>query len=168
MGLSLLIITICLTVGGVSAVLSLRPGLLPELAAGLKQIDPVRKFSPRRTLFLIGPSANHPACKLQRRLLKPAIPSLIREDVTVMEVYGEDHPRRNGEQIDWLDSSLLRHAMDAQQGFYVVYVDEAGKTVFRSEAPIITADLLKHARLDIQSPASSKPKSSVIEKLRAA
>ncbi|MEM9617608.1 MAG: hypothetical protein AAF936_06570 [Pseudomonadota bacterium] len=106
---------------------------------------------------------------MQRRLLKPAIPALIREDVTVMEVYGDDTPRKNGEPIEWLDPSLLRHALDAEHGFFIIYVDDAGKSCFRSEAPMVTADILRRARLDIPPPKGDGPaKSSVLKKLRAA
>ncbi len=87
----------------------------------------------------------------------------------MIEVYGESQPRKNGEPIDWLDTSLLRHALDAEQGFYVVYVDEAGKTRFRSEAPMVTTDILRSASLEIATLGkSSSGKSSVLKKLSAA
>jgi len=169
MGLSFFIIATCLIFGFIAAIISFRPNLLPEIGASLRRADPVKQFSPHNTLFIVGPSANHPACRMQRRLLKPAIPALIREDVTVMEVYGEDTPRKNGDPIDWLDPSLLRHALDAEHGFYIVYVDEAGKTRFRSEAPMVTTDILRRACLDIPPPKGDGPvKSSVLKKLRAA
>ncbi len=168
MGLSFLIIATCLCVGLIAAIGSFRPALLPEVSSGLRRIDAVKQFSPRKMLFIIGPMAGHPACRMQRRLLKPAIPALIREDVTVMEVYGEDKPRKNGEPVDWLDTSLLRHAMDAEEGFYVVYVDASGKTLFRSEAPMVTSDILSRALLDIPHPERGNPKSTIIRKLRAA
>lgn len=172
MGLSFFIIATCLVFGFVAALISLRPNLLPEIGANLRHArpDPVKKFSPKNTLFIIGPAANHTACRMQRRLLKPAIPMLIREDVSVIEVYGEDTPRRNGDPIDWLDPSLLRHALDAEQGFYLIYVDPEGKTAFRSEAPMVTADILRRAHLEIAPPKSgaAEPKSSVLKKLRAA
>lgn len=168
MSLSFLFIALCLIVGGVLPLALRAPGLLPSIGASLKEAEP-KRFSPKKTLFVIGPAANHPACKLQRRLLKPAIAALIREDVTVMEVYGEDRPRRNGEPIDWLDAALLRHAMAAETGFFVIYVDENGKTVLRSEAPIVTGDLLSRARLDIPSaPGPSKRRSAVLRRLSAA
>ena len=172
MGLSFFIITTCLIFGFIAALLSLRPNLLPELGANLRRArpDPVKKFSPRNTLFIIGPAANHAACRMQRKLLKPAIPAFIREDIAVIEVYGEDTPRKNGDPIDWLDPSLLRHALDAEQGFFLIYVDPDGKTCFRSEAPMVTADILRRARLDISAPhhRGSGAKSSVLKKLRAA
>jgi len=169
MGLTFFIIATCLIFGFIAAVASFRPNLIPELGANLRRVDTVKKFSPRNTLFIVGPGANHSACRMQRRLLKPAIPALIREDVTVMEVYGDEQPRKNGEPIDWLDPSLLRHALDAEEGFYVVYVDDAGKTRFRSEAPMVTADILHRACLDISPPnKNGRGKSSVLKKLRAA
>lgn len=170
MGLSFFIIATCLIFGFIAAVASFRPNLIPEISANLRHAKPsVKKFSPRNTLFIVGPSANHAACRMQRKLLKPAIPALIREDVTVMEVYGEDQPRKNGETIDWLDPSLLRHALDAEDGFFVVYVDAAGKTRFRSEAPMVTADILSRACLNISPPSKNGGgKSSVLKKLRAA
>ena len=169
MGLSFFIIATCLAFGCIAALASFRPNLLPEMSAGLRGADPIRKFSPQKTLFIIGPAANHPACRMQRRLLKPAIPALIREDVTVMEVYGDNRPRKNGEPVEWLDPSLLRHALGAESGFFVVYVDEDGKTRFQSPAPMVTADLLRRARLDIAAPnRTGAGKSSVLKKLSAA
>ena len=169
MGLSFFIIASCLIVGVIAGVASLRPNLLPELGESLRRTDPVRKFSPQSTLFIIGPNANHPACRMQRRLLKPAIPALIREDVTVMEVYGADQPRKNGEPIDWLDPSLLRHALGAEGGFFVIYVDENGKTRFHSPAPMVTADILRHGRLAIAPPErAAGRRSSILDRLSAA
>ncbi len=169
MGLSFFIIASCLIVGVIAGITSLRPNLLPELGENLRQADTIRKFSPQSTLFIIGPHANHPACRLQRRLLKPAIPALIREDVTVMEVYGAERPRRNGEPVDWLDSSLLRHALAAEDGFFVIYVDENGKTRFHSPAPMVTADILRCGRLAIAAPGRAPARrSSVLDKLSAA
>ena len=169
MGLSFLFIALCLIVGGVLPLAMRTPGFFPSIGSSLKEAE-LKRFSPKKTLFIIGPTTNHPACKLQRRLLKPAIAALIREDVTVMEIYGEDQPRKNGEPVDWLDSSLLRHAMDAEAGFFVIYVDEHGKTTLRSEAPIVTVDLLSRARLDIPSTpaAPSRRRSAVLRRLSAA
>jgi len=169
MGLSFFIIATCLVFGFIAALVSFRPNIVPELRANLRRPEALKQFSPRNTLFLIGPAANHSACRMQRRLLKPAIPALIREDVTVMEVYGDDQPRKNGELVDWLDPSLLRHALDAEHGFFIIFVDEDGKTCFRSEAPMVTADILRRACLDIPPPKGDGPaKSSVLKKLRAA
>jgi len=169
MGMSFFIIATCLIFGFIAAVVSFRPNLLPDIRANLRRAEAVKQFSPRNTLFLVGPATNHPACKMQRRLLKPAIPALIREDVTVMEVYGEDTPRKNGEPLEWLDPSLLRHALDAEHGFFIIYVDEEGKNRFRSEAPMVTADILRRACLNIPPPKGDGPaKSSVLKKLRAA
>ncbi|WDI32089.1 hypothetical protein PUV54_02650 [Hyphococcus flavus] len=169
MELTFAIIATCLVFGVIAAVASVRPNLLPEIGASLRKTQTVKKFSPRNTLFIIGTYSNHPACKMQRRLLKPAIAALIRNDVTVMEVYGDDQPRQNGEAIDWLDPALLRHALDAEDGFYVIYVDADGKTLFRSEAPMVTSDILDRAKLDIATPVrGAKRKNPVLKKLRAA
>lgn len=169
MGLSFFIIASCLIVGVIAAVASLRPNLIPELGENLRRADPIKQFSPQSTLFIVGPNANHPACRMQRRLLKPAIPALIREDITVMEVYGADRPRKNGEPVDWLDPSLLRHALGAEDGFFVIYVDEQGKTRFHSPAPMVTGDILRLGRLDISAPERGRGRrSSVLDKLSAA
>ncbi len=170
MELTFAIIATCLVFGFIAALASFRPNLIPEIGSSLRNAETVKKFSPRNTLFIIGPAANHPACRLQRRLLKPAIAALIREDVSVMEVYGDATPRQNGDPIGWLDPALLRHALNAEDGFYVIYVDDTGKTVFRSEAPMVTADILNRARLDISAPAraGSIRKNDVLKKLRAA
>ena len=166
--MSSFIIATCLIFGIVAAVASFRPTILPDLRSQFAKGD-LKSFSPRKTLFIIGPCANHPACKMQRRLLKPAIAALIREDVSVIEVYGDDTPRKNGEPITWLDASLLRHAMEAETGFYVIYVDDDGKTRFRSEAPMLTVDVLSRAALDIKPPLKpAANKSAVLRRLRAA
>ncbi|MEM8770556.1 MAG: hypothetical protein AAGD92_02795 [Pseudomonadota bacterium] len=168
--MTVLIISLCLIVGAVAALLSMRPNFVPEMTANLKRAETVKKFSPRNTLFIIGPAVNHSACRMQRRLLKPAIPALISEDVEVIELYGLDTPRKNGELIEWLDPALLRHALAAESGFYVIYVDPEGKTRFRSEAPMVTSDILDRARITIQranSPERSG-KSKVLRRLRAA
>lgn len=169
MELTFAIIATCLVFGFVATVASVRPNLFPEIGASLRKAENVKKFSPRNTLFIIGTYANHPACKMQRRLLKPAVAALIRNDVTVMEVYGDDTPRQNGDAMDWLDPALLRHALNAEGGFYVIYVDAEGKTAFRSEAPMVTTDILARARLDIATPSRGlKRKNPVLKKLRAA
>lgn len=168
MGLSFLFIFLCLVLGGAAAFALRGPASVPGLGASLKEAE-LKRFSPRKTLFIIGPSANHPPCRMQRRLLKPALAALIREDVTVVEIYGKDRPRKNGEELDWLDPSLLRHALGAEDGFYVVYVNEDGKTVLRSQAPMITADLLAKTGLDIPSaPSRGRKKSAILKRLRAA
>ncbi|WP_411816132.1 hypothetical protein [Hyphococcus sp. DH-69] len=169
MELTIAIIATCLVFGFVAALASFRPNLIPEIGASLRKTETVKKFSPRNTLFIIGSTANHPACRMQRRLLKPAIAALIREEVSVMEIYGEDTPRQNGEPIDWLDPALLRHALNAEGGFFVIYVDAEGKTRFRSEAPMVTSDILRRAQLDIAQPAQNgRRKNAILKKLRAA
>lgn len=168
MGLSFLFIFLCLVLGGAAAFALRGPASVPGLGASLKEAE-LKRFSPRKSLFIIGPNANHPPCRLQRRLLKPALAALIREDVTVVEIYGKERPRKNGEELDWLDPSLLRHALGAEDGFYVVYVNDEGKTVLRSQAPMITADLLERTGLDIPATHSrSRRKSAVLKRLRAA
>lgn len=170
MGLSILIIAICLIFGAAAALLSFRPNIAAEMTSGLRKTEPVKKFSPKNTLFIIGPGTNHSACKMQRRLLKPAIPALIAEDIAVIEVYGDETPRKNGEPIDWLDPALLRHALSADAGFFIIYVDADGKTRFRSEAPMVTSDILRRAQIRIaQPPVDPAGRSSkVLKKLRAA
>ena len=170
MGFSLFIIAVCLIVGGVAAVLSVRPNIAAEMTANLRKAETVRKFSPKNTLFIVGPAANHSACRMQRRLLKPAIPALIRDDVVVMELYGEDTPRKNGEPLDWLDPALLRHAIAAGTGFNLIYVDQDGKTQFRSEAPMVTADILRRTGINIATAGAGLRgrNSKILKKLRAA
>ncbi len=169
MELTFAIIATCLVFGLVAAIASARPNLIPEIGASLRRSETIRKFSPRNTLFIIGAHAAHPACKMQRRLLKPAIAALIRNDVKVMEVYGDDQPRQNGEEMDWLDPALLRHALGAEDGFFVIYVDDEGKTLFRSEAPMVTADILSRAQLDIATPRRGRRRQNpVLNRLRAA
>lgn len=144
MGLMLLIIAGCLICGLAAAFAVRNPSIAPHLAETLAQAHKpeLKSFSPKRTLFLIGPDANHTACKMQRRLLKPALAALIRDEVSVVELYGATTPRKNGELMKWLDPALMRHAMNAEEGFFVIYVDDNGKTLFRNEAPMVGADIL--------------------------
>ncbi|HOP19619.1 MAG TPA: hypothetical protein PK585_06030 [Amphiplicatus sp.] len=170
MGLSFLFIFLCLVLGGAATFALRGPDSAPIFGASLKEAA-LKRFSPKNSLFIVGPTANHAPCRLQRRLLKPALAALIREDVTVVEIYGDERPRKNGEELDWLDPSLLRHALGADEGFYVIYVDEDGKTVLKSEAPMLTADILAKAGLDIpgsSSTGSKKRKSAILKRLRAA
>lgn len=167
MGLTLLIVAVCVIFGAIAYASSRGPISVPDLKAAIREAEP-KRFSPKKTLFVIGPSPNHNACRLQRRLLKPALAALIREDVSVIEVYGQNRPTRNGEDMDWLDSALLRHAMDAEEGFFVIYVDAEGKTMFRSEAPMLARDLIARAQLGPSLKPESPKKTLVLRKLRAA
>lgn len=169
MGLTLLIVSVCLIFGVAAWFASHDPAPVATIKAAIKEAEP-KRFSPKRTLFVIGPAANARACRIQRHLLKPAIAALIGADVAVIEVYGQNRPRKNGEPMQWLDASLLRHAMDAEEGFFVIYVDDDGKTVFRSEAPMLARDIAGRAGLGSVDAAESggRKKSLVLKKLRAA
>ncbi len=169
MGLTLLIIAVCVIFGLAAWFAAHEPIRVGAIREAIKDAEP-KRFSPKRTLFVIGPTANAHACRIQRKLLKPAIATLIGADVSVIEVYGQNRPRKNGEPMEWLDASLLRHAMDAEEGFFVIYVDDAGKTVFRREAPMLARDIVDRAGLDagpLDAPDGRK-KSLVLKKLRAA
>jgi hypothetical protein len=169
MGLTLLILATCIIFGAIAYFAARGPIPAESLKAALRDVEP-RRFSPKNTLFIIGPTGNHNACRMQRRLLKPAIAALISADVSVIEVYGQNRPTKNGEEMDWLDASLLRHAMDAEEGFFVIYVDGEGKTMFRSEAPMLARDIIARAGLGAaRGPGAGAPKKSlVLKKLRAA
>lgn len=172
------IIVLSLAFGGAALFASRRPdlatGLLPRLWSQLRSsvtASQPKRFSPRRTLFVVGPAVNHAACRLQRRLIKPALAALIRDDIAVIEVYGDEPPRKNGATMDWLDPALLRHALDAEQGFFLIYVDDQGRTTFRSPAPVVTAELLAATGLrqaQAAARAFSKRDSAVLKRLRAA
>ena len=133
----------------------------PMLTHGFNQ------FSPRRTIFIFGTEPDNPGCQLQRRLLKPAVATIIGEDIRVIEVYANLPARQNGNEIKWLDPSLLRHAMDAESGFLLIYVDDNGQTALRSEAPVIAADIFEHAGLGAPDTIEAA-KSAVLKKLSAA
>ncbi len=169
MGLTLLIVAVCIIFGLAAWFAAHDPLPVSTIRAAIKDAEP-KRFSPRRTLFVIGPSANAHACRMQRRLLKSAIAALIAEDVSVIEVYGQNRPRKNGEAMQWLDASLLRHAMDAEQGFIVVFVDDEGKTVVRREAPMLARDIVECAGLRAarDPEMGGRKKSLVLKKLRAA
>lgn len=166
MDVSFLAIALMLIAGSVVPLAMRAPELIQPF--GRRRGDnESKRFSPNNTLFIIGPGASHPACRMQRRLLKPALAALIRDDVAVMEVYGENRPRKNGEPLDWLDVSLLRRVMGAETGFFVIYVDAHGRTRLRSEAPVVTGDLLAKARLE--APASlPRRRSAALRRLSAA
>ena len=169
MGLSVLFFALSVILGGVAWLAMRRPEVLAEIGATLKEAE-LKRFSPKNTLFIFGPTVNHPPCRLQRRLLKPAVAALIRDDVTVMEVYGDLTPRKNGEEVDWLDPSLLRHAMNADNGFWIIFVDGDGKALLRSQAPMLAADILERVGLEPPLPltATGKRRSAVLRRLRAA
>lgn len=170
MGLSVLFFASSVMFAAVAWLALRRPQVFEQLGATLKEAE-LKRFSPKKTLFIFAPAPNHPPARLQRRLLKAAVAALIRDDVVVMEVYGDALPRKNGEAVDWLDSSLLRHAMNADDGFWVIYVDAAGKTVLRSGAPIVAADILERAGIELLlTPAqgAGRKKSAVLKRLRAA
>lgn len=175
---SMVIIALCVFFGVFAAYASRRPialdEVLPKLGQNLKEglvASKPKQFSPRRTLFVVGPSVNHAACRLQRRLIKPALAALIRADIAVIEVYGDEPARKNGAPLDWLDPALLRHALDAETAFHVLFIDDEGKTAFRSQAPVVTQDLLE--RTGLQPAAGglktfSRRNAAVLKRLRAA
>ena len=175
---SIVIIALCVVFGAFAAYASRRPivlgEVLPKLGRDLKDgfvASQPKQFSPRRTLFVVGPSANHAACRLQRRLIKPALAALIRADIAVVEVYGDEPARKNGAPLDWLDPALLRHAMDAEEGFHVLFIDDEGKTSFRSQAPVVTQDILERTGLQAPAPgvkSFSRRNAAVLKRLRAA
>lgn len=168
MGLTLLILAICIIFGAIAYFAARGPIVAPDIKAAIREVEP-KRFSPKNTLFIIGPVANHNACRMQRRLLRPALAALIGADVSVIEVYGLARPTKNGEPMEWLDASLLRHAMDAEEGFFVIFVDAEGKTIFRSEAPMLARDIIARAGLGVdRGPGAAPKKSLVLKKLRAA
>ncbi|MEL6111814.1 MAG: hypothetical protein AAFR20_03325 [Pseudomonadota bacterium] len=180
MELTLIILAFGLIAGSVFAMVAARPSWLPELRSALHWKAPAETISPpggtnrnftlRNTLIIVGPQVNHATCRLQRRLLKPAVPMLIREDVAIIEIYGDGPPRRNGELLSWLDASLLRHALNAEDGFTLVFVGEHGKTVFRRQSPMLTDMIADQAGLSV-TPAPQKPghqQSTVLRHLHAA
>ncbi|MEM9169027.1 MAG: hypothetical protein AAGC56_05190 [Pseudomonadota bacterium] len=130
----------------------------------------LRRYSPKRTIFLFGPDEDHAACRLQRRLLKPALAALIREDVAVIEAYGAEPPRRNGVVMRWLDADVLRHGYDVADGFKVVYVNDRGRVAYASDAPVVGADLVKRAGLDGSAfaPPRQARRSPTLHRLRSA
>ncbi|MEM9262847.1 MAG: hypothetical protein AAGA22_04645 [Pseudomonadota bacterium] len=128
-----------------------------------------KRFSPSRTLFIIGPTADHPACKMQRRLLKPAVALFIREEIRIVELYGDRAPRLNGDEITWLDPGLLRHAMQAETGFFVIFVNDAGKTTFRSDHPVVASDVFQKVGLAVRrEPKPALDRSFALESLGSA
>ncbi|MEL6506580.1 MAG: hypothetical protein AAFR29_02995 [Pseudomonadota bacterium] len=180
MELTLIILAFGLIAGSVFAMLATRPTWLPELRSALQWRAPAetisapggtnRNFTLRNTLIIVGPQVNHATCRLQRRLLKPAVPLLIREDVAIMEIYADGPPRRNGELLSWLDASLLRHALNAEDGFTLVFVGDDGKTVFRRQSPMLTDMIADQAGLSVtpNTPKSTHEQSAVLRHLHAA
>lgn len=180
MEMTLIFLAISLIIGSIAAIFAFQPQWLPEIhqARDWKSSDhdhmvaetPMRSFSLSNTLLIIGPEKDHTACQIQRRLLKPAVPLLIREDVSIMEIYGLAAPRKNGEPLAWLDPALLRHALDAEDGFSIVYVGDDGKAVFQRRSPMLTEMIIDKARLNVALPIKPKAKkrSSILAHLQAA
>lgn len=180
MEIALVILAFCLIAGSLAAMFAVQPKWLPELRQAMHwqgpaeqaevDVNPMRNFSLRNTLIIIGPHVNHATCRLQRRLIKPAVPLLIREDVAIMEIYGDGPPRKNGEVLTWLDPALLRHALDAEEGFAIVYLGDDGKTVFRRQSPMLTEMIAERAGLTVMAPQRStdRQKSEVLRHLHAA
>jgi len=180
MELTLIIIAFCLIAGSLVIMGAVQPRWLPELRGASHADAPIERqqpgkrsgqnFSLRNTLIIIGPHVNHATCRLQRRLIKPAVPLLIREDVAIMEIYGDGPPRKNGEALKWLDPSLLRHALDAEEGFAIVYVGDDGKTVFRRQSPMLTEMIAERAGLSVIPPKAPQRRgqSEVLRHLHAA
>ncbi len=159
---TLIFLAVCLVSGSVAALFSFQPDWLPTiehandddpaLRADMAETVALRRFTLQNALIIVGPDANHRACRLQRRLLKSAVPFLIREDVTIVEIYGATSPRRNGEIMSWLDSSLLRHALEAETGFALIYVDASGRTAFRRASPTLADTIIDLMGLPITLP----------------
>ncbi len=172
MGFSFFAISSFLIAAVTAGLAAYRPALAGERESQTTAArrDGRKRFSPKNTLFVFAPSVRHPAGRLQRRLLKPALPALIRDDVAVVEVYGDETPRRNGELMKWLDASLLRHAMGAEEGFQVLFVDSCGKTLFKRAAPMVGADILDRLRAGARRRARGRRpgRSLVLQDLKAA
>lgn len=175
---SFAILAFCVAFGALAGYFNHRPDVAARVSSAISSVGKgdffahqSKQFSPRRTLFVIGAAPNHPACRLQRRLIKPALAAFIRDDISVVEVYGTAPALKNGASIAWLDPALLRHAMDAEDGFHLIFVDDAGKTAFRSLAPVVTHELLVKTGLrpEPQGPRTfSRRTSDVLRRLRAA
>lgn len=179
MEFALIAIAACLVIGGLAALISFRPDVLNDTPAApitdqSDHNDYIRmknvQFSLNNTLLIIGPAPNHSACRMQRKLLKPAIPLLIREDISIIEIYGDASPRKNGEVLSWLDSSLLRHALDTHDGFFVIFVDATGKTRCRKKSPMLADMIADRTGLRIQAPSKlgESVQSDIIRRLQAA
>ncbi len=175
MEFAFIVIAVCLVVGGLAALSSGHQNIVengelripaqsgPLASLGKKQT----LFSLRNTLIIFGPKANHPTCRLQRKLLKPTIPMLIRDDIAVVEVYGNTPPRRNGDILPWLDASLLRHAFKAEDGFTILFVDQTGKAVFQKQSPMLSEMIAERTGLDLIAPPP-RATSDIARRLQAA
>ena len=94
-------------------------------------------FELKRTLLIIGPQVNDPACSEQRRFIKPIVRQLLNGGHRLVEIYGHKAPAQNGVALDWLDNQLLRTTFDAEQGFHMLYVDDDGRMKFKVSSPIL-------------------------------
>lgn len=90
----------------------------------------------RRTIVIVGPHQNHPACVEQRRALRPKLMSIRAAKVNVVEVYSFAKPRRNGMEIEWADNIGLREVLRAAEGFHFLCLDDAGALVMRVRRPV--------------------------------
>ncbi len=107
-----------------------------EEAAGFGIVDLQANFNPARCLFLIGPEKNDPDCTDQRRAMKPLLQTMLDHDLSIVEIYGDRPPSRNGRVIEWLDTEILRQTMNAENGFHLVYVNDQGRASFHSIDPL--------------------------------
>ena len=156
MGLSFFIIATCLVFGFIAALVSVRPNIVPELRANLRRPEALKQFSPRNTLFLIGPGAIIPPAGCSAVLLKPAIAGADpRRCLGYGSLWRRQRRAKNGEPIDWLDPALLRHALNAEARFFHhLSLMTNGKTLLpQRSAHGDQADILRIARcLDISAP----------------
>ncbi|MEM9706142.1 MAG: hypothetical protein AAF850_08710 [Pseudomonadota bacterium] len=131
----------------VSALLIYLNAALVAVATAVSKVssDDVRVFSPKRTVFILGPDASDQTCRIQRRFLKPVLAAFIRDEIAVVEAYGDDAVRRNGEPMGWPDAMLVRHALGAGEEFALILMDDDGRVAFRSERPVVGEEVLKRS-----------------------
>ena len=136
-----LIACVCLMIIAGVAIWARRPETASADTADTPETPP--DFTLRRAVLLFGPQMNDPQCSAQRTELKRILGPLLEGGYRIVEVYGTSAPTQNGEVYDWLDNQLLRGTLNAKSGFHLIFVDDAGQTLFHAAQPV-TAEALLH------------------------
>ncbi|WOI53667.1 hypothetical protein [Parvularcula sp. LCG005] len=115
-----------------------------------------------RSIILVGQDQNDDGCVRQRRALKPILHEIRRVHINVVEIYGNDVPRRNGQPMSWLNTRKLRRSLDVKSGFHFLCVDDQGEIGVRGRVPVSQAVLAElvmgEERMALPPPKPERPK----------
>jgi hypothetical protein len=114
----------------------------------------------RRAIVIFGPEQNDVVCVMQRRALKPLLLRIRSLRISVIEVYGNAEPRKNGDLMDKADNLALRRALRARGGFHLFCLDDDGDIILHGQRAVshaVLAELIA-AEAPAALPAPSAPK----------